>query len=656
VIDSPTRTDFAPAPPEARYAAPPAGVDPDTTKSWTRRMRPILRAHAGITVLGLVCALGMQLLQLAIPRVIGQALDKSLLRSYVQQQARAGVNVSSVPRGRALSSGGADKLRSLLDHAPVPISRYVMILAGLAVARLLLGYIYRLNLQKTSMTIEFDLRNTIYEKLSWLPFSYYDKVQSGQLISRANSDIRSVQMYLAFAPILVVNFIGFIAALAFMATISLPLAIVSVITMPLVYFSGARMRAFMFPASWIVQSRLADVATIVEENVTGTRVVKSFAGEAQQVGVLQKTAERLRWANNVMIDIRARFGPLMQNLPRLGAVLVILYGGWLGVRGQITVGDLFTFTSYIALLQAPFMILGFMLMLAQRAEASAGRIFEILDFSPELRERPGAVDLVAPQGDVVFDDVTFAYNKGLSGPLSGEHSGPNVLEHFGLHMRAGETVALVGRTGCGKSTVARLIPRFYDVDDGAVQVDGHDVRDLTFESLRATIGLVLDEPFLFSESVASNIAYGRPDAPRHEIEAAARAAGAHDFIVHLAHGYDTVIGERGYTLSGGQRQRIAIARTLLVNPRILILDDATSSIDVQVELEIHDALRTLMQGRTTLIIAHRLSTISLADRVLLMENGRITADGEHAELMRTVPAYAEVLARADESTNENGAA
>jgi ATP-binding cassette subfamily B protein len=284
------------------------------------------------------------------------------------------------------------------------------------------------------------------------------------------------------------------------------------------------------------------------------------------------------------------------------------------------------------------MILGFMLMLAQRAEASAGRIFEILDHTPELRERMGAVDLVDPMGDVEFDDVTFSYTD----------EGAPVLHHLQLRLRPGETVALVGRTGCGKSTVARLLPRFYDVTSGAVRMDGNDVRDLTFESLRAAVGLVLDEPFLFSESIAANIAYGRPDAPRAEIVAAARTAGAHEFIEKLPNGYDTVIGERGYTLSGGQRQRIAIARTLLVNPRILILDDATSSIDVQVELEIHDALRRLMQGRTTLIIAHRLSTISLADRVMLMENGRITAEGNHAELMRTVPAYAEVLARGEE--------
>jgi ATP-binding cassette subfamily B protein len=281
-------------------------------------------------------------------------------------------------------------------------------------------------------------------------------------------------------------------------------------------------------------------------------------------------------------------------------------------------------------------LLGFFLMLAQRAAASADRIYEILDEEPQIVDRPGARDLDAPMGAIEFRDVRFGYG-----------DGPDVLRGLDLRIEAGETVAVVGRTGSGKSTLARLLPRFYDVRDGAVLVDGHDVRDLSLVSLRAQVGLVLDEPFLFSVSVRDNIAYGRPDASDDEVRAAAVAARADEFIERLPEGYDSVVGERGYTLSGGQRQRIAIARTLLVNPRMLVLDDATSAIDVRIENEIHEALRNLLTDRTTIVIAHRLSTIALADRVVLLEGGRVAASGTHAELMATEPRYAEVLARSE---------
>ena len=585
-------------------------------------MFPILRLHRRVILTGLVSSLGMLLLQTAGPRVVMAAIDDALVS------------------GR---------------HSLTP---YVVILLILGLGRFALGYVYRYNLQRTSLVIEYDLRTIIHEHLSRLSFSYFDRVQTGQLISRANSDIRSVQMFLAFAPVIAISMIGFVAAFILMAAIHLPLTVVALITLPGVYFAGARMRSVLFPVSWIVQARMADVATIVEENVTGTRVVKSFAAEPQQIRLLARAAERLRWANNQMVDIRARYAPLMQNLPRLGLILVLLYGGKLAIDGDITIGTLVAFNSYVLMLQMPFMMLGFLMMLAQRAAASAGRIFEILDEAPEIVDRPGAIDLVDPRGDVTFDSVHFGYgardardaeDAGGAGSAEGQsRTGTEILSGFDLHLAPGETVALVGRTGCGKSTVARLLPRFYDVWEGAVRIDGIEVRDLTLESLRAHIGLVLDEPFLFSESIRENIAYGRPDASLDDIRSAAQAAGAEEFIERLPDGYDTVVGERGYTLSGGQRQRIAIARTLLVNPRILILDDATSAIDVQIEQEIHDALRTLMQGRTTLVIAHRLSTIGLADRVVLMQDGRIVASGTHADLMRTTPAYAEVLAHAEE--------
>ena len=307
------------------------------------------------------------------------------------------------------------------------------------------------------------------------------------------------------------------------------------------------------------------------------------------------------------------------------------------------------------MMQAPFMMLGMLIMMGQRASASAERIYEILDEQATIVDRPDAVDLVDCQGDVEFDDVSFAYAADSLLAKPGEDGGTrDVLPDLNLHLHPGETVALVGRTGSGKSTVARVLARFYDATGGAVRVDGHDVRDLTLTSLRANIGVVLDEPFLFSVSIRDNIAYGRPDASMDEVVAAAEAAGAAGFISRLSEGYDTVVGERGYTLSGGQRQRIAIARALLVNPPILILDDATSAIDVKVEQRIHSSLRVLMEGRTTLIIAHRLSTISLADRVVLLDGGRIVADGTHAELLASTPLYSEILAQAAAAEESDG--
>ncbi|HEY1116789.1 MAG TPA: ABC transporter ATP-binding protein, partial [Acidimicrobiales bacterium] len=324
---------------------------------------------------------------------------------------------------------------------------------------------------------------------------------------------------------------------------------------------------------------------------------------------------------------------LMENLPRLGMALTLLYGGYLAIDGEVTVGTIITFSSYVLLLQAPFRMLGFFMIMSQRAAASAGRIFEILDTPAEITDRPGARDLVDPRGDVRFDGVGFAYGDGAP-----------VLDGFDLHVRPGETVAIVGATGSGKSTIARLLLRFYEVDAGAVRIDGHDVQDVTMASLRHHVGMVSDEPFLFSSSIRDNIAYARPDASDAEIEAAARAANAHGFILELSEGYDTVIGERGYTLSGGQRQRISIARTLLADPAVLILDDATSAVDVRVEAEIHEALEGLSADRTTLIIAHRLSTIALADRVALIGGGRVLALDTHQRLLAHEPRYREVLA------------
>jgi ATP-binding cassette subfamily B protein len=611
---------WVPAPGPSYYDPPQATIDPDRSKKWLRRALPIVRAHQRIFITSLVMSFVGLVLQVEIPQLLGsKALDSALV-PFVQQ--------SSLPVRDRLP---ASHYEHILYH-------YVGIVLVLAVVAGFCGYVARLLLMRTAYQIEFDLRNIMYTHLSRMSFGFYDRVQSGQLISRGNSDIRSVQMYLTFGPSIIVQCLVAVVAFAYMLYINVLLALVAMAAMPLIFIASVRMRNKLFPVSWLIQSRLADVATIVDENINGVRIVKSFAAEDKELDSLARAAQRLRWAYVRDADIRAQFTPLVQNLSQVGLALVILVGGYLVVHDHLQVGTILTFSFWIVMLQAPFQMLGMLIMLGQRASASAKRIYEVLDEQPSVVDRPGAVDLVECRGDVRFDAVTFAYEPG----------GPPVLRDFDLHLPAGETVALVGRTGAGKSTVSRLLDRFYDVSGGAVRIDGRDVRDLTLASLRAHVGLVLDEPFLFSVSIRDNIAYGKPDADFTDIEAAARAAGADEFIRELADGYDTVVGERGYTLSGGQRQRVAIARTLLLNPPILVLDDATSAIDVKVEQAIHRNLQGLMVGRTTLIVAHRLSTISLADRVVLMDAGRVVGDGTHAELLASVPLYAEVLAQAEE--------
>jgi len=598
------------------YKAPKATIDPDKSKTWLKRAWPVVKAHKGVFFTSLIMSFVGLVIQVQIPKLLQDAIDNSLLATA-------------------------------LHHKPVPLHVYVTWVVVLGLVGGVAGYISRTALFRVAYDIEFDLRNIIYEHLTRMSFPFYDRVQSGQLISRANSDIRSVQMYLTFAPMILVQCSIALVAFGYMLTISVPLALVAMITMPFIYWVGVKMRKSLFPVSWIIQSRLAEVATVVDENVNGVRVVRSFAAEEQQLRQLATAADRVQWAYIKDADLRARFTPLVQNLSQVGLSLVLLFGGYLVIHGHLQLGAIVSFNLYLLLLQAPFMMLGMLIMMGQRASASAERIYEILDEQATIVDRPDATDLVDCRGDVRFEDVSFAYaSDSLMAAAAKQGGNPNVLTDLNLHLSPGETVALVGRTGSGKSTVARVLARFYDATEGTVRVDGHDVRDLTLTSLRANIGVVLDEPFLFSASVRDNIAYGRPDASMEEVVAAAEAAGAADFILHLSEGYDTVVGERGYTLSGGQRQRIAIARTLLINPPILILDDATSAIDVQVEQRIHAGLRVLMEGRTTLIIAHRLSTISLADRVVLLDQGRIVADGTHASLLASTPLYSEILAQA----------
>jgi ATP-binding cassette subfamily B protein len=588
-----------------KFEIPQRSIDPDQNKNWYRRISPILLAHKWTLISGLSFAMAAMLLNVVMPRITMEAIDTALVER----------------------------------HASLVF--FVVLLMGIAGVRSLVVYLYRYLLFKMAYTIEFDLRALIFNHISWLSLSFFDRIQGGQVISRANSDIRAVQMFLVFSPFMFINVFTFILALGFMLKVHIGLTLASLLPIPFVYFSGVRMRRKMYPASWLVQSRLSDITTIVAENVTGAHIVKSFSAEVNQIKLLARAAQRLRWASVHQIDIRAVFAPVMENMPRLANTILLLYGGTLVIQKQITIGALVAFSAYVIMLQTPFRLLGMLLMMSQRSEASAGRIFEILDAKQEIVDRPGAVTLTSARGRVDFKNVFFGYN-----------SGPDILAGLCFSMAPGETLAVVGRTGSGKTTLARLLMRFYDVRDGSIEMDGLDLRSITLESLRAHVGMVPDEPILFSTSIRENIAYGRPGASMEEIEEAAKAAEAHDFILHLLDGYDTVVGERGYTLSGGQRQRIAIARTLLANPGLLILDDATSSVDVGVEQKIHRALKTFLKGRSTLIIAHRISTISLADRVLFLEEGKVKALGTHAELMSTQPGYVDVLAKAEQKKDE----
>ncbi len=560
---------------------------------------PVIQSHRVTFITAIVLSFVSLIFQVLVPNMLNVDIDDTLIK-----------HVHSL-------------------HADVIEILIVGLAAGVS------GVISRQYLYYTAYNVEADLRSLIYEHLTWLSFSFYDRVQSGQLISRANSDIRSVQMYATFAPLIIVQCFISVIAFIFMLTISWKLALIAMVVMPILMVVGIKMRKVMFPISWITQARLADVATIVDENVNGVRVVKSFAQEEAEIDRLADAAERVAWAYIKDANIRAVWSPWVQNLPQLGLALVLFFGGWMVLQGTLGIGAILAFNAYLLMMQAPFMMLGQLVMMGQRAKASAERIFEVLDENPEIVERPGAYDLIGVRGAIDFSHVHFTYG-----------NGPEILGDFDAHIEPGETVAIVGRTGSGKSTVARLLTRFYDVNEGVVAIDGHDIRDVTLHSLRTNIGVVLDEPFLFSVSIRENIAYGRPDASIEEVEAAAHAANADEFIMRLPEGYDTVVGERGYTLSGGQRQRIAIARTLLVNPPILVLDDATSAIDVHVEAGIYTALRELMTNRTTIVIAHRISTIALASRVILIDDGRVLATGTHEELLATVPSYSEILAQA----------
>ncbi|MDQ1438858.1 MAG: ATP-binding cassette, subfamily bacterial [Acidimicrobiaceae bacterium] len=507
----------------------------------------------------------------------------------------------------------------------------VLLLAG--AARFGLAYVRRFYGGRIALDVQYDIRNAIYDRLQRLDFARHDEMDTGQLVSRANSDVGLLFGLMSFLPLMSGNIVMVVLSLVVMTALSPLLTLVALAVVPAIALVAMQLRKTLFPAAWDSQQRTAEVAGVVDEAVTGVRVVKGFGQEERELNRLVDVSRELFGSRLRTVRIQAKLSGALESLPSLGQVAILGVGGWLAMHGRISLGTFLAFSSYLIQLVAPARMFAIMLAVAQLARAGAERIFEVLDANPDVVEGPDASDLPPVHGEVAFEDVVFGY-------LPTEP----VLNGFDLHVAAGETVALVGASGSGKSTVSLLLPRFYDVRAGAVRIDGVDVRDVTFESLRRQIGVVFEDAFLFSMSVRDNIAYGRPDATDAEIVAAAQSAEAHDFILDLPEGYDTVVGERGLTLSGGQRQRVTLARALITDPRILVLDDATSAVDARVEEEIHATLRRLMEGRTTLLVAHRRSTLRLADRIVVVDKGRVVDSGSHEELLARSTLYRQLLA------------
>jgi ABC-type multidrug transport system fused ATPase/permease subunit len=511
----------------------------------------------------------------------------------------------------------------------------VLAIAGIVALGVIRGVLMlgrRLISGRQALAVEYDLRDALYSHFLRLSFGFYDRSQTGQLMSRATIDLQSVRFFLGYGLIFFAQHVlTVIVVTTVLFILDWRLALAAVAITPAIVYLATRYSRVSHPVLRDVQARIADVTTVAEETIVGVHVVKSFAQEERRGERFARAADSVFTETLAANRQRALYVPLLTFLPLLAQAAVLLLAGRMVVSGSLELEEFVTFYLLLAMLVMPLRMLGMWVGQAQRATAAGERIFEVLDEPEEIADRPGAVSLPPGPGHVRLENVTFGYDPARP-----------VLENVDLDIAPGRTVALIGRTGSGKTTLASLVPRFYDTTAGRVLVDGWDVRDVQRRTLRREIGVISQDPFLFSASVRDNIAFGSPDAPHEAVEAAARAAQAHEFILELPQEYDTVIGERGITLSGGQRQRIAIARALLIDPRILILDDATASVDATTEARIRAGLREVMRSRTTIIIAHRLSTIALADEIVVLEHGRVAARGTQSELLEESPLFREI--------------
>jgi len=525
----------------------------------------------------------------------------------------------------------------VIDDAVVPRDAgklwvYVWVIVGLGALRAAFMAGRRLISGKQALAVEMDMRQGLYRHLVRLSFGFYDRHQTGQLMSRATVDLQGVRFFLGYGLIFFFqNVLTVLSVTVVLFFFEWKLALIALAITPVLVVLAYRYSHVAHPTLRDVQQKLADVATVAEENIVGVHVVKSFAQEPQEQQKFTDRSEAVFLQTVRANRQRALYVPFISWVPMLAQAAVLLVGARMVASGDLTVGGFIAFNLYLGMLIMPLRSLGMWIGQAQRATASGERIFQVMDEPEEIADRPEAVELPEGAGDLRFEGVGFDYMEGRP-----------VLQDIDLEVAAGKTIALIGHTGSGKTTLTSLVPRFYDVTSGRVTLDGADVRDLKLNSLRHAIGVISQDPFLFSASVRENIMFGAPDLDDAEVERIARLAQAHEFVERLPDGYDTVIGERGITLSGGQRQRLAIARALAVDPRVLILDDATASVDASTEARIRVGLREAMRNRTTLIIAHRLSTIALADEVVVLDDGRIAARGTHEELLLTSQVYRDI--------------
>jgi ATP-binding cassette subfamily B protein len=559
--------------------------------------------------------------------------------------------VEAVRKGAVHVDGHATGGRAHDRHTLLVLA---LVILGVVLVRWGLTYWRRMIAGRVSLAVEYDLRERMYGQLQRLELGFFDHQQTGQLMSRATVDLQAVRFFLGYGLVFILQSVLTITlAGVVMIAINPELGLIALVPVPFVVVISYRYGYRARPAIQETQQRIAELTADAEENISGVRVVKAFAREDRQLTRFRDTVGRVFNQAMVATRLEATYNPVIGFLPQLGLAAVLLLGGESVIHSHLALGQFTAFYLYVNMLITPMRSLGVTLNLAQRATASGARIFQLLDREPHLTDAPNAPALPAGDGHVQLRDVTLRYEDphdelGASALVDAVHTAPqsgrSVLRDINLDVPAGRTVALVGPTGSGKTSLVALISRLYDPVAGAVLLDGADVREVTVRSVRAAVAVVSDDPFLFSASVTENIAYARPDAPIGEIELAARRAQAHEFIASLPQGYDTEVGERGVTLSGGQRQRLAIARALVANPRVLILDDATSSVDASTEQSIKLALAEAMAGRTTFVIAHRLSTIELADQIVVLEHGRIAAQGNHDELLDRSELYREIVA------------